>query len=327
MEESSKLNTSNPAGFSIRDDFARVRKDFTAQLDRRRKRNILATALGPKVVGGKLTDELSLQVLVDQKRASRELGTAYSVPSRFADLTTDILDSRGALANPTMMVAPSERMAVGYGVELRNTRSRPATAGFGAIDSSGRRVITCAAHFCSINEPIQQGRQRERVIGLVSERVNSLPGIDVYGRRARFPQERFSIDTALIRLRPRVYMRRGLPGNQEFCVPSESNRIINGLVGRDVMAFGQGTGGWRTGTVLGMFPRRTTARVTGFCLVEHHPVSRGGDSGSLWLAKSRAGFVAVGTHWGLIGAYAFLIDAAAIFRCFKLRGHYGLSAR
>jgi hypothetical protein len=284
---------------------------------------VIATAIGHKVIAGSPTPLSSLQFIVPAKRPSRDVVRAQRIPARIDGHPTDVLALGGEMTL-TDHSAPAESSGIGCGAPLISSRGEFAT--IGCVAGEVPHFIT-AAHVIRTGENAFLDVPERPLIGACVKSFEVATGSQLYANRARNPQEQFAIDIAAIRVATGVPAKGGLPGNQSFTLFFESIQLATVLKGAQALSLGAATRGWRTGVIAGVWPRPVGVNVTGYCLIQHTPLSLLGDSGSMWLGRSAKGFLALGLHRSLVpgstAPYAFVTDLAAGLRFLGLGSLWG----
>jgi len=271
---------------------------------------VLATAVGPKLVNGRRTGDRALHFVVAEKLPLSHIEVGSRIPRYVEGLTTDVLRSEGEMAlDRAVLPAIPAHAACGSGIVT--ALGRIGTLGSCAVTLAGAPAAITAAHVVARNDQAYlEAAGGNLLFGPLLQRVTSALGNELYGSRARNPNERFAVDLTV--LSPRAFALTGGLVGQSFVVASDTGTILPWIEGAGVVSLGAGSRGWRQGVVVGLWPRRGQSRkLTGFCLVEESVRSVDGDSGSTWFAPQPDGFVAVGNHWGQVRGYAFLTDLTA----------------
>lgn len=284
---------------------------------------VIATAIGHKVIAGSPTPLPSIQFIVPAKRPSRDVAKAQRIPARIDGHATDVLALGGEMAL-TDHSAPADSSGIGCGAPLISSRGEFAT--IGCVAGEIPHFIT-AAHVIRTGENAFLGVPERPLIGECIESIETATGAQLYADRARNPLERFAIDIAAIRAAANAPAKGGLPGRQSFTLFEDSIQLATVLKGVQALSLGAATRGWRTGVIAGVWPRPLGTNLTGYCLIQHAPLSLLGDSGSIWLGRSAKGFLALGLHRSLVpgstAPYAFVTDLAAGLRFLGLGSLWG----
>jgi hypothetical protein len=272
--------------------------------------SVLGTSVGPKIVGGAFTDEVSLQFIVRAKVPSEHLRSGQHIPPTIEGFPTDVLRGRGEISVPEVLI-PSDDKEVGYGARLARSDGKFGTASIGARGMNGSRLLLTSAHVVRDGDPVLLAGSSGPRVGVVVRRVVSAWGDEIYGALAANPSERIEVDLAAVLLEQNVVVKGGLPGGHAIELESGTQKLASWLPRSSAAAYGAGTKGWLQGTVTGLWPRRPKGRSTGLCSIQHAPRARGGDSGCLWVSRRNGRYFVVGNHWGLVGNYAFVSDLTA----------------
>ncbi len=272
-------------------------------------RDVVATAVGPKLRGGVVTDELAIQVVVPQKIAG--LLAERAVDAFVGDVPTDVIDGSEPIAAPVAGAPPTAQVAVGIPIIV------PASAEQGTIGCAawrgGSGVLLTAAHVVREGQEALALQDRTSV-GRCELARDSATRAELYGRRA-VPDGPFVVDLAALRM-PTGRAFRGGAGQPQPIVMRPSNELLPDLVNMEALSFSGASGSWRRGVVTGLWPKRASDGLVGLCLIKHEPPSVGGDSGSLWIARKNGDLFALGLHWGLVRSggnpLAFVTDLAAV---------------
>jgi hypothetical protein len=271
--------------------------------------DVVATAVGPKVRGGVVTDQLAIQVVVPQKVPG--LSAERSVAPFVGGIPTDVIDGSEPVGVATGPEAPAAEVAVGLPIVIP-TSAEQGTIGCAAW-RGGAAVLLTAAHV------VREGQealllQDRTPVGRCELARDSATRAELYGRRA-VPEGPFVVDLAVLHV-PRGRIFRGGAGQPQAVIMRPSNELLPDLVNTEALSFSGSSGAWRRGFVTGLWPKRASDGAVGLCLIKHEPLSVGGDSGSLWIVRKDGQLFAIGLHWGLVRAggslLAFVSDLPAI---------------
>ena len=264
---------------------------------------VVATAIGPKIVDGKFDSTPAIHLVVRKKRPLQDVAARVRIPSEIAGLPTDVQRSAGELfLGPSL--TPGDPVMVGYGAPIisRASAEQGTLACVARLDNGSYGLVT-AAHAVPASEDVLLRVPQRPLLGKVTAAKDFVLGSELYGGGAAAADERFAVDIAVLEPDPQVELHGGLAGGRSFLVAPNTATLIAGLVGSSALGYGSGTGGWREGKVTGLWPRivdqDASLEATALCLVQHDPVSVGGDSGSLWLLRRGNDFMALGVHRGL----------------------------
>jgi hypothetical protein len=261
------------------------------------------TGIGRRVSGGRQQDEWAIHVMVDRKRPRENLRSGEVIPGALDGLPIDVL------APAPLVVLPGREAGAGAapdhlasGAPVADRFGGNGTIGCIGVTLEGRPVLVTTWHVVG---QAAQAVSGGHVIGTGGARVGELAGQMLYGADAMHPDELFQVEATTVDLHGGQKLRGGLPGGLAFSVASTGDSHV-WLSNARVRSYGAATVGWRTGSVLTLFPLRPDVHpdgsmLTGLCLVqEDGQGSLDGDSGSLWVAEHAGGFVAVGLHWGQV---------------------------
>lgn len=262
------------------------------------------TAIGPKIVDGKPTKDLAIQIVVRSKKPKSQVPRGKRIEETFEGIPLDVLRSRGELRAPPGFV-PSVALPVGCGTAIVSSTGAFGTMACAGTTTDGRIVAIGSSHVAPDGSEVYRRADRFR-LGRAGWSIDTVSGFELYQDWAKDPNERFLIDASAIPLE--IAAEPGLPGGVPFRTAPTTLDLLHRLKESELLAYGGETGGWLQGFITGFWPQRTTRRVTGLCLVQPSPVPQRGDSGSLWLARLDSEFWAVGLHWGRVGSYAFVTD-------------------
>lgn len=266
-------------------------------------RGVLATGVGPKIVGGVPTGGLAIHFVVAKKQAPSALSREEAIPRQIAGYATDVVDSgKGELSMPA-----AERAAIGsphgwgYGTPLLTESGAWGTAACTARAADGRPLLVTSAHVVALDEAVYDGGSEPPVrLGRCSGRLPSADRHELYGDRGSALEGRHLVDVAVIAVESGT-MRSPHPLAPQLFAPALDTATIDDwlLSTTPLVAWGAASQVWRRGSVVFYWPRRTSDDQYGLCLIQQEPMSESGDSGSLWLAHIDGQYTAVGLHWGL----------------------------
>lgn len=275
---------------------ARALRDALFTTRRRRPEwfsGVVATAVGPKIADGRMSDEEAIQFIVPRKRAEKRLALSERIPKSLDGIATDVVRLGGELDGPELtLAAPEAEVGLGTPIVSDDNTSTLAAAG----SHSDRSVVIGCAHGVARNRPVND--ESGRLIGRCVQRVETLFGHQL-GPDWNQP-ERFLIDLSVISLEPGIAPSSGLPGGAHFRAPSPL-RVAARLPGAGAWALAGRRNVWLQGVVTSLWPRPSNPamRFTGLCLVQHAPMAVAGDSGTMWLARLDGQPTAIGTHYGV----------------------------
>lgn len=264
-------------------------------------RGVLATGIGPKIVGGAPTDALAIHFVVAKKLAPSALSRAAAIPRQIDGYATDVVDGgRGELALPARSTFDSPA-GWGYGTPLLTETGAWGTAACSARTLDGRPLLVTSAHVVDLDEAVYDGGSEPPVrLGRCSARLPLASRRELYGDRGSAQDGQYLVDVAVIALDAGPARTAHMLAPQLFSAQVDTAHIDEWLfTTTPLLAWGAASQVWRRGSVVFYWPRRTTDDQLGLCLVQQEPMSEPGDSGSLWLADIDGQYTAVGLHWGL----------------------------
>lgn len=275
---------------------------------------VLATSIGPKISDGRATSTPAIQFVVREKLPKKQLTRSDIVPRQIDGIRTDVLRLSGELSM-TDASAPAAAVRAGYGAGFVTQSGDVGTIGCCAISAEVGAVYLTAGHVIAPREiAYLLGETRPPCGTCIGSRAQA-SGAELYGDRARNPDEPFAVDLALIASRGMSLPIGGLPGGHPFLVFADSIAVAQNLGSADVLAIGGASHLLHRGVVAGIWPRPAGVGLTGFCVIQHSPEMIPGNSGAMWLARSAQGWVALGLHRSLVAGastpYSFVTDLAA----------------
>ena len=266
-------------------------------------RDVLATGVGPKIVGGTPTDALAIHFVVKKKLAPSALDHSAAIPRQIAGYATDVVDgTQGELRMPDAhrSTVGSPR-GLGYGTPLLTETGAWGTAACAARAQDGRPLLVTSAHVVALDEAVYDGGTEPPVrLGRCSGRLPTATRHDLYGDRGSALDGQHLVDVAVIAVETSLTRTAHPLAPQLFAPPLDTAAIDEWLLATTpLVAWGAASQVWRRGSVVFYWPRRTADDRYGLCLIQQEPMSEPGDSGSLWLAHIDGQYTAVGLHWGL----------------------------
>jgi hypothetical protein len=302
----------------------RARASVLARKDLPWMRGVVATAIGPKVVNGRFEGTPALHLVVPKKVPRGSLTLKRIIPPEIDGIPTDVIRQDGELlAEPSF--APADAVEIGYGTAVVSDVGEQGT--LGAVGRrNGQTVLITAGHVAPPGSETSLRDAPGTDLGGTVATLDLASGAQLYGGWATDPNENFFLDIAVIAAKDGLPLQGGLPGSSSFKVAPNTASLVAGLAGSRVLALGAGAGGWRMGTVTGIWARPTNETATGLCFVQHDPgslMSSPGDSGSVWLLRSGMDFIALGLHWGLVGNLAWVTDLTASLPLLGVEGLAG----
>ena len=305
-------------------------RDFLELRDQLESRGVftgaLATSVGPKIVRGKQTRDLSVQIIVGRKLRLDETPRGEFISPTYDGLPTDVLRGGGEIVAIKGGIPARASYVAGCGTSIKSDKPAYGTVTcWGRTEASERRLLT-AAHVVRPQGRVFDSRQPPRPLGTVVQRIRYATGRELYGSWAQAnPEMRFCVDLATLRPARGVRTGFGLPGGGDFIAPEATRTAVRWLRRQPAIAFGGTTRVWRNGVIVGFWPRRVNASAAGFLNVQQEPRSQAGDSGSLWLVRRAGTWMAIGLHWGVVRSYAFVTDLWAGMRLAQVRDLAGRS--
>jgi hypothetical protein len=294
-------------------------------------RGIVATGMGRRVTQDLLLDDLALHVIVGKKFANRHLTLAERIPTDLDGVPIDVVGPLPRTEQDKSTASPPSGSGVGSGDDVAGENGENGTVGCVGISYEGQPVLITTNHVVQYKDRAFRWQAQGRpTIGTGKFNVLELSGHQLYGSAAAHPEELFQVEATRIDPLPGLMLQGGLPGNTSFSVQATTD-LRAWLQGANVVSYGAKTSDWRSGYVLTLFPRRPDAGLTGLCLIQEtsQQISTGGDSGSLWAARTDNGFVAVGLHWGVVWAnpdspvYTFVTELQAALAWLRVRDLVG----
>jgi hypothetical protein len=286
---------------------------------------IVASGFGRRTTNGQLLDDFALRLLVAEKRPNRQLGLGARIPSTIDGLGIDVT---GPLPPPSPdSIEASGSLVLGCGEDVAGRHGEYGTVGCVGISYEGRPVLITTNHVIASKDTAFRWSPNDHpTVGTGGYSVLELTGQELYGSAAAHPEELFQVEATRVDPVAGLTLQGGMPGNVSFSV-QPTTELWNWLQGAYVVSYGASTGGWRTGHVVMLFPRRPDVALTGLCLIQEtgQRTSANGDSGSLWAAQQNGGFVAVGLHWGQVWAnpnspiYTFVTELQAALPWLRVR--------
>lgn len=264
-------------------------------------RGVLLTGVGPKIVNGAPTGTLAIHFVVPQKQVAATLGHGALIPRTLSGYATDVVDGgRGELAPPVQpaFTAPS---GWGYGTPLYTESGAWGTVACSARAADGKPLLVTSAHVVGLDELVYDGGVEPPLrLGRCTRRLPTASRQELYGQRGSALDGQHLVDVAIIDLDAELARGTSPLAPQRFATAVDTASIDEWLfTSTPLYAWGAASRVWRQGMVVSYWPRRTQDEHYGLCLIQQHPVSEPGDSGSLWLALIDGQHTTVGLHWGL----------------------------